>query len=408
MSSRNKVLLFSTLNPYPFWAGSEKYWFDFICRREAFGAFDFHVVLADSPVTRAKGKVLETLGIGTTFYRHFNVDFVRRNIYKVRDKFRARQTRTLPWYDEIDRRRPDLVWFCVSTLTELTDLSYAVNICSRYEIPYWILVQHGYEDLFFSSEADLEAAADVAISASTFIFIAERNRLTLERAICRRLPNAFHSSNTLPQSKMDEAEDVAERFPVDGQGVARFFNLGRFSPADKGQHLLVEAFAQPQWKEREWTLTFVGLDDFGRKYLERLAGLVTLDVGRLRFVPFVEEVFAEIARHDVLLMPSLAEGTPYALIESMACGRPAMGTPVGGIPELVLSGKTGWLARTTDIVDVEDALEKMWADRPEFGRIGENARQFVNTNYKSDIAAQELLDRLRHDTSHDRKNLAAR
>ena len=398
MSSNKKILLFSTLNPYPFWAGSENYWFDFVRHPEVHNSFQFHVVLADSPLTRAKGKLLEPLGIKSSYYKHFNVDFVRRNIYKVRDKLRSRSQRTLPWYDEIERERPDLVWFCVSTLEELADLSYAVEICRRCKVPYWLLVQHGYEDLFFTNPVDLDATTEISLSARRFIFIAENNRRSLERAICRRLTNAFHSANTLPENRLAEAAACAEASPVRVEGTARFFNLGRFSPKHKGQHLLIEALSRPQWKDRDWILTFVGIDGFGKTYLERLAGFCGFPPERLAFVPFVEAVFEEIVRHDVLLMPSIAEGTPYAMIESMACGRPALGTPIGGIPELINPGKNGWLARTVDVDDVEAELETMWNDRDQWSAMGDSARIFVNSNYGSKRNTDELLDKLASDT----------
>src|SRR5690349_16032400 len=99
--SKKKVLLFSTLNPYPFWAGSETYWFEFLRDPNVRDSYDFHVVLADSPKTRAKGQELEQLGITSSFYKHFNVDFLGRNIYRLRDKLRSASHKTLPWYDAI-------------------------------------------------------------------------------------------------------------------------------------------------------------------------------------------------------------------------------------------------------------------------------------------------------------------
>lgn len=391
--------MFSTLNPYPFWAGSENYWYDFVRHPEVYESLQFHVVLADSPVTRSKGKMLEPLGIKTSFYKHFNVDFVRRNLYKVGDKLRSRSRRTLPWYDEIERSEADLVWICVSTLQELTDLSYAVELCRRCSVPYWLLVQHGSEDLFFASREDLDIATDVSLSARRFIFIAERNRRTLERALCRTLPNAFHSANTLPESRLAEAAVCAEKSPVKVDNTANFFNLGRFSPNQKGQHLLIEAFAKPQWRDRDWRLTFVGIDDFGRAYLEQLAGFVDFPIQKLKFVPFVDRVFDEIGKHDVLLMPSLAEGTPYAMIEAMACGRPALGTPIGGIPELIRHGENGWLARTTDITDIEEQLENAWNDRHRWPTMGDSGRTFVNSNYSSGRITNELIEMLAADTT---------
>ncbi|HTK38114.1 MAG TPA: glycosyltransferase family 4 protein, partial [Pyrinomonadaceae bacterium] len=338
---RKSVLLFSTLQPYPFWAGSENFWFDFVADERRNSFFQFHVSLADSQVTRAKAEALAAAGAGVSFYKHFNVNFARRNIYRLSDRIRRRSERTLPWYDVIKNGRWDLVWFSVDGLNSLLDLEYAAGICREQGIPYWLQLQHGYEDFFLTTARDIDVVSLVAVEARRFIFIADRNRRSLERAIGKRLDNAFFSVNALPPAKIAEAGRVSKESPPNSNGTAHFFNLGRFSPKDKGQHLLLEALADGEWKERAWELSFIGIDDFGRKYLERLIDFFGIEKSKIRIVPHTKDVFAEIARHDVLLMPSLAEGTPFAMIESMACGRPAIGTPVGGIPELIRDGETG-------------------------------------------------------------------
>ncbi|HXF90399.1 MAG TPA: hypothetical protein VNJ29_00550, partial [Candidatus Nitrosotenuis sp.] len=119
-----KLLLYSTLNPYPFWAGSENLWFDFVRDERANSRFEFHAVLADSPVTRGKAVLLAEKGVKTSFYKHFNVYFTRRNLYRLIDKIRKKEARTLPWYDLIKKDKCDLVWFNVAALADLQDLLY--------------------------------------------------------------------------------------------------------------------------------------------------------------------------------------------------------------------------------------------------------------------------------------------
>ena len=141
------------------------------------------------------------------------------------------------------------------------------------------------------------------------------------------------------------------------------------------------------------------MNGYGGDYLKRLVSYFGIDDGKIETASFTEAVLDEIARNDVLLMPSLAEGTPYAMIESMACGRPAVGTPVGGIPELISEGETGWLARTVDTADVADALERMWANRGSWAAVGSTARERVATRNNEEHVYEELLEVLRLDTA---------
>lgn len=399
MMSRRKILLFSTLSPYPFWAGSENYWFDFVTDERVSSFFEFHLRLADSPATRKMAGIAAKSGATASFYKHFNVNFLRRNISRLRDKLTKRPFRTLPWYDEIRPEKHDLVWFNVDGLHNLRELEYASAICRERGVPYWIILQHGYEDFFLSDEREIEAVGETVVSARRVIFIAKRNRHSLERAIGRRLDNAFHSANALADRKIREGKEIAEASPVGAGDRARFFNLGRFSPESKGQHRLLEALAGMEWKERDWSLSFIGVSESGRSHLERLTAFFGLDAARIDFVPFTDDVFSEIARHDVLLMPSLAEGTPYAMIESMACGRPAMGTPVGGIPELITDGENGWLARTTDVSDIAEALGRVWDDRARWQSYGKKAQASIEANNNEVRTVGDLLAKVVEDTS---------
>src|SRR5215211_3083819 len=171
---KKKILLFSTLNPYPFWAGSETFWFDFVGDERANSRFSFELVLADSPATREKAAALSKHEVKTDFYKHFNVDFARRNLFRLADSVRKKNTRTLPWYDRIAETKPALVWFNVAALADLRELIYAVRICKDASIPYWLILQHGTDNFFLTSEREIEIFGEVATSAKRFIFIAEK------------------------------------------------------------------------------------------------------------------------------------------------------------------------------------------------------------------------------------------
>lgn len=65
---------------------------------------------------------------------------------------------------------------------------------------------------------------------------------------------------------------------------------------------------------------------------------------------------------DVVVLPSLKEATSIAGLEAMACGRPLVGTNVGGIPYLIDDGKTGLLVEPKDPAGLADALVRVLTD----------------------------------------------
>ncbi|MBL0130285.1 MAG: glycosyltransferase family 4 protein [Chitinophagaceae bacterium] len=89
----------------------------------------------------------------------------------------------------------------------------------------------------------------------------------------------------------------------------QIFSLARFSPLVKGQPLLLEAFARKEWKSRDWQLSFIGISGFGQVYLEKLIKFYGLDRERIKITAHKDNVLEEICNHDVLLMPSSAEGS---------------------------------------------------------------------------------------------------
>lgn len=61
------------------------------------------------------------------------------------------------------------------------------------------------------------------------------------------------------------------------------------------------------------------------------------------FLGWRTDLAALLPRWDVFVLPSLDEGLPIAALEAMAAGLPVVATAVGGVPELVEDGRTGWL-----------------------------------------------------------------
>jgi glycosyltransferase involved in cell wall biosynthesis len=87
---------------------------------------------------------------------------------------------------------------------------------------------------------------------------------------------------------------------------------------------------------------------------------------RLEGAQSPETVARWMAAADLVTLPSYSEGHPNVLVEALACGRPAVATPVGGIPE-VIDADSGILVAVRDASalarGISEALERSWDER---------------------------------------------
>jgi glycosyltransferase involved in cell wall biosynthesis len=130
--------------------------------------------------------------------------------------------------------------------------------------------------------------------------------------------------------------------------IPQLVSIGRLTPA-KGQVLLIQACAQLRDQGVPFHLTMVG-DGPDRGRVE--AAITTLRLQQqvdLTGSLTQAGVRSQLARSDVFVLPSLAEGIPVVLMEAMASYVPCISTPVNGIPELIEHGHTGLLATPGDV-----------------------------------------------------------
>ncbi len=78
---------------------------------------------------------------------------------------------------------------------------------------------------------------------------------------------------------------------------------------------------------------------------------------------------------DIFVLPSLKEGFPYVLLEAAAVPLAVTASSVGGVPEIILEGKTGLLVKAGDADELEKSIEKLAADPKLRETLSQNLRQ---------------------------------
>jgi len=151
-------------------------------------------------------------------------------------------------------------------------------------------------------------------------------------------------------------------------------NVQRLVPT-KGHRYLFRSIQLLKESAPEVRFVIAG-DGEMRGELEQLAENLGLKEN-IYFLGFRKDVDNVYADSDAIVFPSLTEGSPIAIIEALASGRPVVATDVGGISELVDDGKCGFVVPAKDPRALTEALLKLIRDEGLRKSFGENARSKV-------------------------------
>ncbi len=145
----------------------------------------------------------------------------------------------------------------------------------------------------------------------------------------------------------------------------------------KGLEYLVQAFALAKSEEPRLRLVIAG-DGPERENLENLARDRRIEV---LFLGYQTDPIPLYPGFDIYALPSLAEGSPNALLEAMACGRPAIASRVGGVPEAAIDGESGILVEPRNPAALAKALLDLAKDPPRRNALGRAARERVEADF---------------------------
>jgi len=106
-----------------------------------------------------------------------------------------------------------------------------------------------------------------------------------------------------------------------------------------------------------------------------------------------DEIIKYYSAADISVLPSLMEATSISGLEAMAAGLPIVGTNVGGIPELVRDGVTGFLCKKEDPKDLAEKIDTLL--RNDYKKMGENAVKIVKDEFDWDKIAQKTVNEYR-------------
>jgi len=211
--------------------------------------------------------------------------------------------------------------------------------------------------------------------AEKVFFVSQRNLETARRHWCSDIPNA-----ALVRNPVNMKSTGLVTFPA-GE-VAQLAMVGNLLTVHKGQDIAIAALATEQWRQRLWHLNIYG-SGADENYLRSLCAYYGLQ-DKVSFHGRVDDIRALWAQNHLLLMPSLMEGMPLAVVEAMLCGRPCVVTDVGGHKEWITEPKEGFIAEAPSVASFAAAMERAWTEQHRWQEMGMAAHQKASSLYDPD------------------------
>ncbi|RLI97198.1 MAG: hypothetical protein DRO99_03325 [Candidatus Aenigmatarchaeota archaeon] len=163
-----------------------------------------------------------------------------------------------------------------------------------------------------------------------------------------------------------------DRIKLDGG-----FKIGvvGFMREKKGLEYLLNAFSEFKKANKDAKLFIIGsLEDGYTPDGDMSEVTVTGFIDRKYVLNYINQM-------DVIVIPSVSDGCPNALLESMYCGKPIIGTKVGAIGEILSHEKNGLLVEPSSSKDILDNMLRLFHDRKLAENIGKNAHDDVKREY---------------------------
>lgn len=152
----------------------------------------------------------------------------------------------------------------------------------------------------------------------------------------------------------------------------------------KGVHILIQAMKPVIRQIPDAKLLIIGRGRY-KGQLERLVSELDLEE-KVEFVDHAPQAALRDYMRNcrVLVLPSLSEGLGRVLIEAMACGKPAIGTNVGGIPSLIHDGANGFLIPPNDPQALAEKIIYLLTREGQAARMGARGKELVLQTFSTE------------------------
>jgi len=212
----------------------------------------------------------------------------------------------------------------------------------------------------------------VCVSEAVKQVVMERERVKEDRVVVIR-----NGVETLPETG-ESSVDLRKELGI-GEDDLVVGMVANFNRSVKGVSLFLDAVPEivKAVPAARFLLIGRGKEEKTLSDKARTMGIETY----VRFAGYRKDIHRCYATMDISALTSFSEGLSITLLESMRCGLPVVATRVGGNPEVVLEGETGYLVPAGDVPAFASRTVTLLLDRELRKKMGEEGRRRVERHF---------------------------
>jgi glycosyltransferase involved in cell wall biosynthesis len=159
--------------------------------------------------------------------------------------------------------------------------------------------------------------------------------------------------------------------------------------------MTIRALAPLIRSEQNLELSFAGAVR-DQDYYDRLRAMIDEQniADSVHFLGWRDDIPALLGKSDLLILSSTREGIPHVIREAMFAQVPVVATHVGGVPEAVRHGETGYLVQLNDHDYLRECVEELLQDRDLREEMGRNALEFAEERFSNSAWIESYSEHL--------------
>ena len=239
----------------------------------------------------------------------------------------------------------------------------SAKLKEKYNVPF-VVTGHGYDiyGLPFKDEEWKERIEYVLNSADRIITVSNSNLSCIKKLNVKTpvhiLPNGYRPDQFHPMD-MEKCRN-ALGLPMDKKIILAVGNLVEI----KGHNYLIGAMEEVVKHRKDVLCLIVGGGETENKLRKQIKNAGLEEHVKLPGSKLHNEIPMWVNSCDIFVLPSLNEGNPTVMFECLGCGKPFIGTKVGGVPEIIVSDDYGLLVEPANSEKLAEtilmALDKTW------------------------------------------------